>query len=46
MAIGSEGMQIQLIPIQQDPLLTQFLKAFSQEQAEDLDGVLWKSYFA
>ncbi|KAL6717609.1 Proteasome activator BLM10 [Lecanora helva] len=22
------------------------LKAFSQEQAEDLDGVLWKSYFA
>lgn len=29
-----------------DPLLTKYVKAFSQEQAEDLDGVLWKSYFA
>ena len=28
------------------PLLTKYMKAFSQEQAEDLDGVLWKSYFA
>ena len=38
--------KFQWLPIRQNPLLTQFLKAFSQEQAEDLDGVLWKSYFA
>jgi len=31
---------------QTSPRTDTFLQAFSQEQAEDLDGVLWKSYFA
>lgn len=32
--------------LHEERLLTWAQQAFSQEQAEDLDGVLWKSYFA
>lgn len=34
------------MPSHESQILTSHAQAFSQEQAEDLDGVLWKSYFA